>query len=361
MAEFDKTFDCAADNYAGIIQTRTLIRGDVLHKVFRSLTSLHVVTEIRGLAIPPNIFRNTQELRVITDLRADVFVEYVKSNWVGWSKIGDITFKQDLTNDSGYKPMSWPGIVYSVLKLDKNAVIYGSGGVTLMNPVTDPVPTFGFKDLLGFGIKGKSCVCGNAKKHYFIDINGSLWMLSDKLQNLGYEEFLAPLVNPVMFYDEINDLVFISSADAGYVLSKDGLGGGYPSITGVQYVGNVRVFTSPGEIASPDPLEIVTDTLDFQYRGMKTIEYIQVGTDLSSGLLAAVDYRYDKNAEFQTSPFVHVNKEGVAFTKAAGVEFRLRVKAESFTPFEVDYITVSYKVTDKRYVRGRQGVLGYGD
>jgi hypothetical protein len=123
----------------------------------------------------------------------------------------------------------------------------------------------------------------------------------------------------------------------------------------------MTVFASPGELTTPEPLHIVTDTLDLGYRGMKTIEYIQIGTDVTKNLMAAIDYRYDKSEEFRTSPYTIVNNEGVAFTKAAGVDFRIRVKAVEFVEFDIDYINIQYKVTDKRYLRGVQGVLGHGN
>lgn len=360
--DYDKTFRCDVGGGAGELVIVTSLRGESLNKAKWS-DRIIIVTSLRGTAIEGGLANvGGDRLLVTTGIRGEAFSEYPKSNWVGWSKIGDITFVQDLTNDSGYRPMSWPGIIYNILKLGKYPIVYGNSGITMMVPVADPAPSFGFKDIFTFGLKNRTAVCGNDKRHFFIDKRGCLWKLTEEgPKSLGYEEFLSPMTDPVMFYSEVEQLVYISDATAGYVLSESGLGGGYAGITAVQYMSGVKVVASPADLTSPLPLHIVTDTIDLNYRGMKTIEYIHIGTDTDEDLYAAIDYRYDKKDDFTTSAFTKVNKEGVAFTRVAGVDFRVRVKTLTYNQFDIDYINIHYKVTDKRYVRGAHGVFENGN
>jgi hypothetical protein len=210
-------------------------------------------------------------------------------------------------------------------------------------------------------LMSKNAVCGSDSTHWFIDKLGQLWSLTEKgLELLDYREFLKPLVNPIMHYDEAEGLVYISDETTGFVLSDKGLGGGYSRITGLSYISGVRVVTAPEDLLAPEPLHIVTDAFDYGYRGLKSIESIQIGTDTTAELRAAVDYRNKKQDPWRTSPWKPVNNEGVSHVKTSGVEFRIRVQALEWVEFEIDYINVQYKVTDKRAIRGAAGVFGYG-
>ena len=360
--ELDKTFDCLI-NYQGLIAATIKLTGEPLNK---SPIDGRITVKVSLQAhIPEQLFHLLPTIRdwvrygrpVRVGLRAVAFSENERNNWVGWSKIGDIRFLQDLTADSGYRAMPWKGTVYNILKLGKNAVVYGNGGISLLRPVTDPLPTFGMRNILPFGIKNRTAVCGTENQHYFIDTKGCLWSLTEEggTQKLGYEEFLFPLKNPVMHYDTKQERIIISDRYKGYILTKAGLGGGYRAITGFNYINGDLKVVSPDDYIQVESLQIVSDILDFSYRGLKTIEAVQIGTDVKRDLYAAIDYRYAKDEPFRTTQWVLVNKEGVAFIRTGGVEFRVRVRVATHTDLDIDYITLQYKRNDRRFVRGFLG------
>lgn len=355
--KFDKLFDCRANGEAGYLTIEFEIDGRPLN--WSVTGEITIEFEITGEANAGGLVRLTDDGAIVVafELTGEALIETARTNWVGWSKIGDITFRQDLTNDSGYRPMSWKGWVYQVLPLGKNVVVYGSGGISLLFPVTDPAPTFGCKDLFSFGIQNKNAACGDRDTHYFIDAIGNLWMLTAEVRhNLGYKEFLSELTKPTMIYDSVQKRVFISDATKGYIFTPQGLGGGYPALTGFDRVQGTPVVGSPGNGLSTPVISLLTDTLDFGYSGMKSVAAIQVSAEHQEKLYVAVDFRYDRTESWRTSRWIRLNKEGVAFLNVAGIEFRVRVKNLAPDELKIDYINIQYKRIDKRFVRGPIGL-----
>ena len=140
-------------------------------------------------------------------LSADFYIQYLKSNWLKWSKIGEFDFTQDKTNLAGEMPMDWAGNIYAIGKLDKSLIVYGSGGISILQPVEN---VFGKAILLPLGIKSKGAVTCQLNFHLFITSDGCLWKFSDKLEKLGYEEFLSTLNNPIISYNNVQKLAYIS-------------------------------------------------------------------------------------------------------------------------------------------------------
>lgn len=363
----DQYFNCLGGNYAGVPYVTTSIEGIIGSNYFDASLIVPSVTTLISGSVPISGFFNAglagRYPYVTTSIDGDYIVEGVRSNWVGWSKIGEITFVADRTNDSGYKPMSWKGMVYNILKLGKNAVIYGEGGVSILKPVDSPHPTFATKDIASVGLKNRNTVCGDDVKHYFMDKLSRLWVLTVSTKTvsltemhgatlLGYEEFLSTLTDPVMSYDPENEWVYISDATQGFVLTKEGLGGGYGGITAIQYQAGVKTVASPAVLSTPPTMLVVTDIIDFGYRGQKTIEAVEIGTDAVQPLSVALDYRFDKAGAFVTTPYAPVNKEGIGWIRAAGIEFRVRIRNLVYEDIELDYLNIHYKPTDKRGIRG---------
>ena len=361
--DLDRTFSCSYQNQ-GIIFATVELRGipkdTIIHEatitVVAGLTgNVAIGTVILNSDSKPGSISSTFVSTLTTKLYGEALFEELKTNWVGWSKIGDVTFVQDDSNESGYRPLPFPGWPYTVLQLGKNAIVYGSNGVALFYPVVEPAPTFGMRHLMELGIKCKTAVCGDKRQHYCIDTSGCLWSLSEEgVKTLGYEEFLDPLVDPVMFYDSENQKVFINDATTGYVLTESGLGGGIPNLTGLIWVNGVPVVGAPAILTEPEPFTFCTDILDFGTREQKTIDFLQVGVDGTVPMRVAVDYRYNKSEAFRTSGYRILNKEGVAFVRTAGVEFRLRFKLDEYEYVEVDYVKVHFKKTDRRFSRSYQ-------
>jgi hypothetical protein len=352
--DLNVTYDCIINDYQGLIIVETSLTGSVLSATFTA-DLIAVAIEITGEFVQGSLFdASTDYVPVYVYLEGDPVIEQEKTNWVGWSKIGQATFVQDMTNDSGYRPMPWRGTVFYIKRLGKTAIVYGTGGVTMLYPVAEPAPTFGMKDILTIGVLNKNCIVGDEKVHFFIDRFRQLWKLESEkpAEKLGYDEFIRGLTDPIMHFDPAKNRVYINDASEGYTLTPYGLGGGYPNLTGFCYREGLKTIVSPAAIGEPPSLEIVTDTIDFGYRGLKSIESVQVGVEADEQLYTAVSYRYKKSDDWSTTPFVRLNDEGVAFLRVTALEFRVHVKNLTYDPIDIDYLSIRFKRSDLRYVRG---------
>jgi hypothetical protein len=371
-----QTFDCTANNYAGII----LVIIDI-----KAVNGMQIVPEtILGISIA--IFGSVPVAGIsqAPSLGLTISIQgtgssLMKNNWVAWSKIGQISFANDLTGDSGKIMMPWQGQIYQIKQLEKNAVVYGSGGITMLMPVTKPLPTYGSQDMPFKGIFNSTAVCGNSKKHFFVDTQCKLWQLSEvqplHIQHFGgpklldYSEYIKQLAsNFTMHYDQVNDRCYLSDSTQGLAYIKNqGLGGGYGNMTGFEWNGSNTFVTAPsqngfepfGTPPSQNGLvlptqELCTDIFDLMTRDLKLISTIEVGCDATNALYVAVDYRYDKSQPFQTTGWYLLNSNGWANPVIAGIEFRLRVKNTTYEYIQFSYINVHYKFIDKRATRSQR-------
>lgn len=288
---------------------------------------------------------------------ADMVTEATKQNWVSWSNIGHLDFTIGADNVAGTRPMDWKGWVYAIKKLDKKVIVYGQNGVSIMAPSS---VAWGLSTISRVGVKGKLAVCGTDTVHYFVDIEGRLCKVSDKLEVLGYEEYLDSMASSIVCsHDEVNGLVYICDGQIGYVYSeKDkGLGLGPANVTGVGAQSGVQYIAAPAAVVVP-PFEICTDIYDMGSRKMKTIESVDFGVDAALTIYAAIDWRKDKSVAFATSPWTCVNPSGTAVIPCFGREFRIRAKQLTYEYFKLDYIKVNgvlhnYSYLDT-FLRGRQ-------
>lgn len=302
--------------------------------------------EISGVFISsmpwPAVLEATAE--IYTDLA--VFEEKAYNNWVAWSKIGTADFTLDRTNDAGRRPMDWNGWVYSVKGMDKNVIVYGAGGITLMYPVSEPFPTFGFKSLWPQGLLAKNLVCGNDQVHYFVDASGSLCSLTSQgVKALGYREDLRSLAThgkaPTMHYDELNHLVYICDGTIGFTYSENGLGGGPINVTGVQAYGAEPLVVAPVSLTTPD-FEMLTNIITCGLVEVKTLQKITIATADPASFWFAVDYRTDIRKDFITTAWKQFEPTGEGWINLSFMEMRLRVKSTAIDA-QIDDITLLYR------------------
>ena len=357
--EYDVEFDCLDDFYRGIIEITTEVFGHPTSVWFDAEeVPIELDLEVFGDPDVPTVFvcpeSGVFDLELV--LTGDAVISFEDARWVGWSKIGEASFKADLVNDAGFMPMDWDGVVYVIKQLGKNAVIYGNNGIAMLFPVKEPAPTFGKQTISLVGVMCKSAVAGDEHEHFYIDVEGVLWRLSgESPERLGYEQYFSELNNPILTYDKIKRYIYISDQENGYLLTLAGLGGGYAGITGFFRVNGQSKLVSPEPVETP-VLNVMTDIIDLGYRGLKTIESVQYGISLDARAEAAIDFRYMADDAWRTTQWVRLSPEGVAFIRTAGLEFRFRLRMLEPGFCEVSYMNIQYKKTDYRYVRSSMGV-----
>ena len=267
-------------------------------------------------------------------------LERPKCNWVKWSKVGVIDFTIDESNVAGERPLDWPGCVYKILKLGKSLAVYGENGVSILTPVEN---AYGMQTIYRIGLISLDAAAGTEEAHFFIDVSGRLFKLSSEgLQDLGYTEFFEGMVNLVMSIDPVKQLLYICDGVKGFVYNmKDGgLGVGPTNITGIGVRGSNYYVTAPDTIEMP-LFEICTDIYDMGTRKPKTIQLVEVGTDLTEHLELLIEYRIDNRSPFKESEWHLVNPDGIAYCPCYGVEFRFRIRSFIHEWFKIDRLKIN--------------------
>lgn len=290
-----------------------------------------------------------------------------QSNWVAWSGIGktyltELLNKEDISNVTGQMPVGWFGDVYVVKRLGEYVMVYGSGGVSALRPISSPVTGFGLRVMLEYGIASKGCIGGDEHKHLFIDNEGALWSAIEnveyrtvQLSRLGYKQFMANLTaaDIVISYDPIDQAFYISDGVRTYMLS-DGMSEVYQLPSGIVRVGGNLYGYLHDTGAADKSAYITTNTFDCSLRAIKTISAIESGYT-GTGAQMALDYAYQTGEALTRSTLKNINKHGVVTPIVSGVDFRSHMTIASHIGFEIDSMLVRFKVSDKRAIRGTYG------
>ena len=285
-------------------------------------------------------------------------------NTVAWGQIGRMEFRANnlTTYTAGYRNMPWgekhAGIVYKLKKLGNRVMVYGDGGKAFLIPASSPVSTYGLEVIPGAGIRSGFHADGDDHLHGYIDANYDFWIVdsSFKFAKLGYREFMEDLVTTALTkvsFEPNSRRFYISNGVKGYVLTEHGL---YSTHQFVTSVGNYRGLNLCGFIktGTDSKYRLVSDTLDFRIRGLKTLEGMEVSGDIPSDatMKLAVDYKYKQSEDFSRSTWKTANDRGQAAPIITAPEFRLCVEVDSYEDVVIDYINTSLKVVDKRMIRG---------
>ena len=294
----------------------------------------------------------------------------VKSSFVYWSSIGggDIKFvlqnsaRSQLNaddyldilkrNECGFMPLPVDDI-YGLAPLGKHVVVYGSNKIYLLTQVSEPYPTFGKEKIADIGVRARWAFCRTSKGHFFVSDDGSLFFLSPdyKVTKLGYKEFIVPEFDylPRMSYDETNEALYICSSRAGFVFRSGGMTKINQCVTSCQrytgtLVGVINNLTDTSCLAQ-------TDTIDFNFAGLKTVDWIVLNANYSSTypLQVSLGYRYKQTENFTYSSYKTVNNEGAAFFGTTAKEFRIKIKSTSYLSITLEGMIAIIEYGDTRY------------
>lgn len=293
----------------------------------------------------------------------------IKLNYVMWSGIGNAEFRiaQDLTAGSIAIPWarSWEtsgqGMVYKVAKLGNTVAVYGDEGRASLVPYgIENAVGFGLGRTAGGGVTSGNHVAGDENVHAFIDNNEDLWIAdSQGEKKLGYREYMSSLLDhanrTIISYVPSKKRFYISNGVEGYVLSEHGL---YTTNQLVTSVGDYRNSGLFGFWADSEDsrARFTTDTVDFGIRGLKTLAAVELGintlevdqdVEVSSYWRSGIKDAFSQTDWTLTDPMT-----GVGNPVVTANEFRVSVRAASYSGMKVDYVGMRYKLVDKRAIRG---------
>ena len=319
----------------------------------------------------------------------------VGKNWVWWSTIGggDLQallnntvatggyvsssygtddpafFRQLKRNEMGFYQLPTIGEVLVLKELGEYLIAYSSTGVIALRHVSlefgSTLAPVHIPKLAQVGLTGRLAIAGDKDHHVFLDNSGTLWRLTADLQAvpLGYKEYLYHLLGaePTVHYSpNPHDHTgfgefYITAINHYYKLTQSGLCKTTQALTSAQFFqgGTIGVAATV-----PDPTEgsFKTDTLDFNYKGNKTIESVHVFTNETRiveqiKIWIAFDYRKYKQDTWTEGNWYLCTPEGIAYPKVTSEEFRLRFKTNDFRRQDLDGITINYKTPDRRHQR----------
>lgn len=275
----------------------------------------------------------------------------VDENFLIWGKIGSASFRLDQSNVTGYRPMPWFGEIYKILPLGSGIAVYGSNGISFLEPVD---VKWHLKRTLRYGILSREAVSGDETRHVAIDVEGNLRIITP--DNLDpeplYSEFFSGMIGTtvVVTYNPQQRECYVANGNEAYCLTRMGLAEVSQSPTTLAVLGGVvsGFYTD----LSDSEARVTSDQYDFGSRGKKTIDGISVGAITSAALYVAIDYRNSSTTSFESTDWVEVNEQGVAHIVVSGLEFRFKIKCSSYSGMKLDYFSPNVKFDDKRFMRG---------
>lgn len=320
------------------------------------------------------VFRRTAEgvWELAPDLPEMTYVTNFRGQLVGaqgrkviWSAIGRADFTLNHTNEAGNFVAPWNCDVTAICPIGDVLMVFGELGVLELKPVTDPAPTFAIAEVADFGLANPKAVCGGGELVLFLDNSGTLHGVDAKSDQtatvirtrlrpveLGYREFfeLFDLEKASITYDPIQKKFYISDGEQCYVFSNGSLTEAGQIVT--------SSFNGVGVCTVPEISEalLVTDLIDFGIRGLKTLNWIELGVESPHDVSVALFWRMSYQEPFQMVEWRKVNKQGQLFHRVTALDFRIGVKVHGLEEFRLDRITIRLQLSDRRTLRGTVNV-----
>lgn len=255
----------------------------------------------------------------------------------------------------GFAPMPWKGTVYALKQLGNDVIAYGSTGIARLTPHG---VNFGIQKLASFGIASRGAVGGDEDEHIFINDEGALWRLSGQgLQRLGFEELLFPMVGQeiAISLDPARREYYIcgegsTSAQKSFILSPQGLGGGYHQVTScvrsAGFLYGVYAAAASAEVA------FTTEVLDFGSRDFKTLTGVEIEHSTSSTVAVAISTRNTANGSWTTSTYRNCDANGYVRVQKTAVDFRIHVTVASHSSLQMSNLRARVQFVGRRFRRG---------
>lgn len=315
-------------------------------------------------------------------------VNPIEGIWAGlstdgiiWSGIGNFVLDPTVDYTAGFLPgeFLYSGaqkvIIYKLLPLDSRylpgVVAYSNTGKVLLTPETTPTGfTYGVKKLGGLGISSGNHVAGDDFIHGFIDTDRDFWILESphnsspvegNFKKLGYRDYILDLFDfistedhrVIVSYVPKSKRFYISNGNKCLVINEFGAYHSFQCVSSVIKAPNGSLYGTFKNLSNTTAY-IVSDTLDFGTRSLKSIESIFGGVGAASKEIISysVDYRVAKDKLFNRLPYRIINPRGEARIGVTASEFRLVVSISNYLEASIDWLMINTKFSDSRFRRG---------
>jgi len=324
------------------------------------------------------------------------------TNWVWFSSIGggdlmhfflpdlaqygleDSTFRAEAENydadhpvaqffmkrlSSGFLPMDWQGTVWNIKPLGPYMIVYGSDGISAMQSISDPIPTYGLiENIHELGLASRCAIGGDNNQHFFVDAEGVLWAIDAQLKKtrLGYKEVFSTMLGNeiIISYDPVEREVYISDSAVSFLLTEHGLCSIKQLVSSVVRAAATVATTDHWLLgvvkdisgSAADDLELKTEVFDFGNREIKTLKKITVQGANTEDLVIVPYYHFDTADAFVAGTTLSVDTRGQALSATSGIEFYLSFKDTSPVDVEITDIIIEESTGERISLKERLSV-----
>lgn len=292
----------------------------------------------------------------------------------GYGSSRPLVFEQIKKNEMGWMPMPFQKKIVVIKPIGGDVAVYGEDGMAFLRPQGH---LFGlmeggdFSELSMVGVNNASAVGGNERVHLVMDNGGSLWLVESglKVTNLGYEEFLSPLLGTdvMISYTPRGKSVgtgkfHISNGYNSFLLTSDGMTEVSQNVTTKVFMGGQNVGIAQdendGDISQESIITSVPISIE-EERALRHISWVEVeSTSVSfETLKAKLYYRvegktYNNDDAWDSTEWINLNLKGAVYFGVTGLEFKVSIKTSDYRNFNLGKITVRYLSPDKTTRRG---------
>jgi hypothetical protein len=287
------------------------------------------------------------------------------SNAIVWSAIGNYEFDPSVNIVAGFSELfvgettGERATIYRLLQLGSKVIAYADAGRVILSPqVIGNTFTFGQERLSGNGIRSGNHLAGDLTIHGYINTENEFCITTSQGNiRRGYKEFIAPLISGanethVSFLPKERTF-YISNGISSLVVNEFGAYKSHQLPSSVVRTQNGVLYGTFNDTEDESAI-VVTDSLDFGSRGIKTVEAIRADYSLESEsrATAAADWRLSNNSSFTRSNFLPFGPHGEARIGIAASHHRLCVRFTNYESAELRYLLANVKYSDQRFKRG---------
>lgn len=230
------------------------------------------------------------------------------------------------------------GKILRVISTKKQVIVFGTSGISILSFTNDPLPSFGETSTIPCSIGYREAVAHNADDIFFVDLFGFLWQLDvdkGKITKIGFSHIFKN-TQPVGSYDSDNNEFLFCNGTQTLVIGQYGVGSREQVITsGGSIDGQHKVIVNS---THSQDLEVVVANQDFGYNGIKTQYAAEINAETDGSIYADEAYTGPSN---------------VGMKIIASETFRPTIKITGHSHALVCGLLLRWKLTDKRYARGR--------
>jgi hypothetical protein len=321
-----------------------------------------VVSSVESEAFLSNPFGEA-EIVVVSSVSGQFVPTYTGSNKVMWSDIGSLDFAQSINNIAGWKALEFEGSAWRALRFKNTVIVYGSGGVSVLFPISDPVSTWSELLLDSGGILNPRAVVETPDGHLFIGRDYQLYSILENskslrstaipvINKLGFREFIQSLEgSPRMFHEPVTRRTFISGTNKTLLISEGEMTEVPIEIQGAIFTSTLRVCQSA---QANELVRLRTQELRFGNTNFKTLVSIAFDFDLFNVTLpmCSIYIRDTATKLFVLAKTVKITDSGQAFPALTCAECMIEVSFVPLSKLAIRKFDITIQYSDKRFGYG---------